>query len=578
MAACLLAQSCGARTAPGSSVKVASGDGWTGYCTGNCGKDGLPVYKNANPTSGVVLMGGSSDVDAAFLWQISKADGGDFLVLRHSGSDGYNDYIYDELSGETVNSVFSVVLDSVAASSDPVVVAAVQNADALFFAGGDQTLYVQRMPLGSPLALALAERAPSITVGGTSAGNDFLSPIIFAPATDAGDITSKIALADPFAYGIDFSATVLHLDSFGTNDTAWFADAHFEERDRMGRDLTFLARLHQDGLVPAGQCARFVAVNERTAMVVERVRLPRGETAVTGATHAYVCELCAAPTTCEAGQPLSAGPYSCLRLSVGDTFMFQDWSSQQGVTYELSVEDGVVVGDAYGPPEQAVAPQAEQEAEPLRSCIIPEVVQGVQATESPVIGVVSQSLEVEMGADPRFAPYKDGSYIMKAYVQWLQAAGARVVPLVRGEPEDETLRKLAGVNGVLFPGGDGDYEEFGRFIFNAVRAQNDAGNYLPLWGTCMGAFSPLALRRELCRVLTPFLLQKATRICCHMSQRLGGTCWMCTTWTAPPWLCSLWLTRRRRRCSAGWARTRASSSRTTWPITRTIGQRTRTAS
>ena len=149
---------------------MSSGAGWTGYCEGNCGKDGLPLYKDASPTSGVVLMGGSTDVDGAFLWQISKADGGDFLVLRHSGSDGYNDYVYDELSGETVNSVFSIVLDSVAAASDPDVVAAVENADALFFAGGDQTVYVERIPAGSPLALALAARAPLITVGGTSAG------------------------------------------------------------------------------------------------------------------------------------------------------------------------------------------------------------------------------------------------------------------------------------------------------------------------------------------------------------------------------------------------------------------------
>jgi cyanophycinase-like exopeptidase len=296
-------------------------------------------------------MGGSTDVDAAFRWQISKADGGDFLILRHSGSEGYNDYVYEEMSGETLNSVFTVVLDSAEASEDPTVLAAVENADALFFAGGDQTLYVQRMPAGSPLALALAARAPHITVGGTSAGNDFLSPVIFAPATDAGDVTSKIALADPYAYGIDFSTSILSLDTFG-NASSWFADAHFEERDRMGRDLAFLARLHQDGLVPKGQCARFVALNERTAMVVERVRLPRGEAALAGATHAYVCELCAAPATCEAGQPLTAGPYSCRRLSIGDTFFFPDWSSQQGVTYELSVERGVIAGDAYGPPEK----------------------------------------------------------------------------------------------------------------------------------------------------------------------------------------------------------------------------------
>jgi len=75
---------------------------------------------------------------------------------------------------------------------------------------------------------------------------------------------------------------------------------------------------------------------------------------------------------------------------------------------------------------------------------------------------------------------------MKSYVTWVEAKGARVIPLVRGEPEPVTLDKLSKVNAVLFPGGDGDYLEYGRFIFNKVKEINDNGTYLPLWGTCMG--------------------------------------------------------------------------------------------
>ena len=120
-------------------AQACSASGWTGYCTGKC-KGGVPVYKDASPTSGAVLMGGGSDVDDAFRWQISKMGAGDFLVLRHSGSDGYNDYIFSELAGEKINSVFSIVLESEEAAEDASVVEAVQQADALFFAGGDQTL------------------------------------------------------------------------------------------------------------------------------------------------------------------------------------------------------------------------------------------------------------------------------------------------------------------------------------------------------------------------------------------------------------------------------------------------------
>jgi len=78
------------------------------------------------------------------------------------------------------------------------------------------------------------------------------------------------------------------------------------------------------------------------------------------------------------------------------------------------------------------------------------------------------------------------SYIMSSYVKFFEAAGARIVPLILGEPRQVTLDKLSKLNGVLFPGGDGDYLEFGRFIYNTIKEYNDNGTYYPLWGTCLG--------------------------------------------------------------------------------------------
>ena len=46
--------------------------------------------------------------------------------------------------------------------------------------------------------------------------------------------------------------------------------------------------------------------------------------------------------------------------------------------------------------------------------------------------------------------------------------------------------KLSKLNGVLLLGGDGDYLEFGSTIYEHVKAQNDQGNFYPLWGTCQG--------------------------------------------------------------------------------------------
>ena len=49
------------------------------YCTGNCDTD-----VNTTSEFGLVLMGGSTDVDTAFMWMIEKSGGGDFLILRTS--------------------------------------------------------------------------------------------------------------------------------------------------------------------------------------------------------------------------------------------------------------------------------------------------------------------------------------------------------------------------------------------------------------------------------------------------------------------------------------------------------------
>ena len=59
----------------------------------------------------------------------------------------------------------------------------------------------------------------------------------------------------------------------------------------------------------------------------------------------------------------------------------------------------------------------------------------------PVIGILTQTLEDFMHNDTRFDNYT--TYIMATFVEFMESAGARVIPLVRGEPEDVTLNKLS---------------------------------------------------------------------------------------------------------------------------------------
>lgn len=68
--------------------------------------------------------------------------------------------------------------------------------------------------------------------------------------------------------------------------------------------------------------------------------------------------------------------------------------------------------------------------------------------------------------DPRFEGKT--SYIMQAYTDFMRDSGARVVPIILEDSNEVVDEKLSKVNGVLFPGGAGDYLEIGDYIYNSL--------------------------------------------------------------------------------------------------------------
>lgn len=86
--------------------------------------------------------------------------------------------------------------------------------------------------------------------------------------------------------------------------------------------------------------------------------------------------------------------------------------------------------------------------------------------------------------DDRFKGYK--SYIMASYVKYFESQGARVVPIVHNETKAVTLEKMKHLNGVIMPGGNGDYEVLGKRVFDEVIRRNEEGQFFPAWGICLG--------------------------------------------------------------------------------------------
>src|SRR5881409_2116804 len=150
---------------------------------------------SASTTPGTVLMGGGTDVDAAFQWMCQRSGNGDFLVIRATGTDAYNPYIQQLCPNE--NSVATLIIPNRTAASDPFVVSTIQKAEALWIAGGDQSNYInfwKGTPVETELNNLIARGAP---IGGTSAGMNVLSQFLYSALASQG-VTSSQALADPF--------------------------------------------------------------------------------------------------------------------------------------------------------------------------------------------------------------------------------------------------------------------------------------------------------------------------------------------------------------------------------------------
>jgi len=269
---------------------------YTSYFTGNL------MDAETNPAGGVCLMGGATENDNAMRWFLQRANGGDVLVIRASGADGYNDYFFNDL-GVTVNSVESIVFNNAQAAADPYILDRITKAEAIWIAGGDQYNYVsfwRNTNVANLINTAISER--NIIIGGTSAGMAILGGAYFTAQN--GTVTSAAALANPYDNKVAISNQpffqVPYLNQVIT-------DTHYDNPDRQGRHTAFLARAIVDYNTPYFG----IACDEYTAVCVDE----NGIASIYGTypdfdDNAYFitpsCEVMNnLPENCAPGQPLS---------------------------------------------------------------------------------------------------------------------------------------------------------------------------------------------------------------------------------------------------------------------------------
>jgi cyanophycinase len=233
---------------------------------------GDPADDTVTPAGpGLLLMGGGPDIDAAFAWaRDTIAPGqsgriGDLVVLLAGGDNSYAGALYARLP---FRSAQTIVIPPGASPHDLAVAGAiVSRAEYVWYGGGQQSAYA--VWAGSALAAAVQgvyDRGG--IVGGTSAGALVMGAFVFDALT-AGiseNVTSAVGLADPFDPKISFTRHMFAFPPFADAIT----DVHFEERDRLGRLVTFMARQHTDGaIVRTPPSVLGIGIDEDAALVVD---------------------------------------------------------------------------------------------------------------------------------------------------------------------------------------------------------------------------------------------------------------------------------------------------------------------
>jgi len=301
--------------------------GYTAYVSGSS-TDAVTT-----PAGGALLAGGGTDSEAGMRWLLAQGGTrgtnlfGDVVVLRASGSDGYNTF----LMNLGANSVTSIVIRTVAGANSAFVRDAIVKAEVVFLAGGDQSKYVMLWS-GTALQAAVNARIASrYPIGGTSAGLAVMGEYAYSAMNTSS--TSPVVLANPYDSSVTFARSLFTVPLLANLIT----DSHFVTRNRLGRMLTFLARLQQDGVATS---PRGIAVDEGSALGVTA----SGAGTVFGAgAGAYFFSVDA--TVTRTVQPMTAltfAPVLTYHVPVGKQFNVTSWTTGDATPYTLSATAGAL--------------------------------------------------------------------------------------------------------------------------------------------------------------------------------------------------------------------------------------------
>jgi cyanophycinase len=318
--ACLLACVPGL---PAQTARPTKPSDLTNYFSGSTTR--LPNQPVGGPA--LLPMGGSSEVDAAFTtYAYPIINGGDIVILRATGADGYQAYMYTDLVNQLPanlraalqpNSVETLVINSRAKANTDYVEWVISGANLIWMAGGDQSDYTGYWR-GTKVETALrAAYARGAVIGGTSAGAAVLGEFIYDPGSLSA-VNSASAMADSYA------AAMILTDSLFDAPLGFdlYFEPHFANRTRMGRTLSMMARIRQDARTSA---IASVALDEATSMFIDKNGLGTVQR-YSGSGSVYILRetrLGTRRVQVASGQPVIYRNIERLKLAPGNTYNFK---------------------------------------------------------------------------------------------------------------------------------------------------------------------------------------------------------------------------------------------------------------
>ncbi|MFL5738401.1 MAG: cyanophycinase [Actinomycetota bacterium] len=307
---------------------VQRGYGYRSWLRGDPADVGVPV------SSGAMLEGGAKDLRAAWSWFLQRAGYGDIVLICATCDNEYNSYVF---SIHDVNSMQTLKITKRRASSDPFVVDSVAGADGIFFAGGDQSDY-KRIWAGTPVDDAInRDIQRGVPIGGISAGLAISGQ--FAFTADKNTVTSAKAMSDCYGHKIQLMEGMVEYPSLRSMIT----DSHFTEQGRMGRLMTFMARILTDRRTSS---VKGIGIDAATAVLLDT----DGIASVIGEGNATFIRMRPADVvTCAPGEPVSTRVVRVDVIGDGGTFDTASWSGDANPPLWAQISDGTLIYPAPVP-------------------------------------------------------------------------------------------------------------------------------------------------------------------------------------------------------------------------------------